>query len=92
MSTCSVIDRGELLAPSALVFHLHTRVPWEIKGREAVLQLAGWELTLRAPWVDAITQREDSIDFRLQPVWHLEGRLNAAKAFELKTTFHCRPV
>lgn len=88
----SVLDRGELLAPAALVFHLHTRGPWAIQSREAVLQLEGWELTLRAPWADAITQREDSIDFRLQPVWHLECRLNSAKSFDLKTTFHCRPL
>ena len=87
-----VLDRGELLAPSALVFNLHTRVPWEIRGREAVLRLEGWELTLRAPWAEAITQRENSIDFRLRPVWHLECRLNQAKAFDLKTSFHCRPV
>jgi hypothetical protein len=87
-----VRDRGELLAPSALVFNLHTRVPWEIRGREAVLRLEDWELTLRAPWADAITQREDSIDFRLQPVWHLECRLNHAKAFDLQTSFNCRPL
>ncbi len=88
----SVIDRGELLTPTTLAFNLHTRGPWEIRGQEAVLKLAGWELTLRAPWADTITQREDSIDFRLQPVWHLECRLNRAKAFELKTAFNCRPV
>jgi hypothetical protein len=87
-----VRDRGELLAPSALVFNLHTRVSWEIRGREAVLRLEDWELTLRAPWADAITQREDSIDFRLQPVWHLECRLNHAKAFDLQTSFNCRPL
>jgi len=87
-----VLDRGELLAPSALVFNLHTREPWEISGCEAVLLLEGWELTLRAPWADSLSQREDSIDFRLQPVWHLECRLNQTKAFDLKTSFHCRPV
>ena len=87
-----VIDRGELIQPSALAFNLQTRGPWEIHGREAVLRLEGWELTLQAPWADSITQREDSIDFRLQPVWHLECRLNQAKAFELKTSFRCRPL
>ena len=86
----SVIDRGELLAESALVFHLHTRTPWEIRGKEAVLRIEGWEVTLSAPWADAITQREDSIDFQLQPVWHLECRLNRAKAFDLTTTIRCR--
>ena len=88
----AVIDRGELLTPSALAFNLHTRGPWEIRGREAVLKLPGWELSLSAPWADTITQREDTIDFRLQPVWHLECRLNQTKAFDLKTTFSCRPI
>lgn len=87
-----VIDRGELLAASSLVFNLHTRVPWEIRGREAVLRLEGWELTLRAPWADDLIQAEDSIDFRLQPVWHLACRLNRAKSFELTTSFHCRSL
>jgi hypothetical protein len=87
-----VRDHGELLVPSALVFNLHTRGPWDIQGRTAVLRLEGWELTLRAPWADAITQREDSIDFRVLPIWHLECRLNQAKAFDLKTSFYCRPL
>jgi len=86
-----VLDRGELLQPSALAFNLQTRGPWEILGREAVLRVEGWELTLQAPWADAIKQREDSVDFRLQPVWHLECRLNQARAFDLKTSFRCRP-
>ena len=88
----TVHDRGQLLAPAALVFHLHTRLPWAIRGREAVLEVPGWELTLRAPWADGISQREDSIDFRLEPVWHLECRLNSATAFDLATVFHCRPL
>jgi hypothetical protein len=86
-----VRDRGELLAPSALAFHLHTRLPWEIAGQVAVLRLDGWALTVRAPWAEELTQREDSIDFRLQPVWHLECRLKHARVFDLVTTFSCRP-
>jgi len=87
-----VVDRGELLAPSTLAFNLQSRTSWAINGREAVLRVDGWELTLIAPWAEAITQREDSIDFRLEPVWHLECRLGAAKAFDLTTTFRCRPL
>ena len=87
-----VIDRGELLHPSALAFNLQTRGPWEIRGCEAVLRVEGWELTLQAPWADAITQREDSVDFRLQPVWHLDCRLNQATVFDMRTTFRCRPL
>ncbi|MBS0664443.1 MAG: heparinase II/III family protein [Verrucomicrobia bacterium] len=88
----SVRDRGELLAPSALAFNLNTRVPWEIQGRTAVLRVDGWELALAAPWADEICQQEDSIDFRLEPVWHLEARLHSARAFDLLTTFTCRPL
>ena len=88
----SVTDRGELLTPSALVFNLHTRNPWKIAGREAVLQVDGWELTLRAPWAEEISQVEDSIDFRLQPVWHLTCRANATKSFDFSTSFRCRAL
>lgn len=87
-----VRDGGELRAPGALAFHLHTRGPWVIRGREASLRLDGWELVLRAPWADEITQQEDQIDFRLQPVWHLECRLRSATTFALETSFSCRPL
>ena len=85
-----VRDRGELINSSALVFNLNTREPWEIRGREAILRVEGWELTLSAPWADAITQREDSIDFRMKSVWRLECRVNQATAFDLRTTFRCQ--
>ncbi len=88
----TVRDRGELLSAGGLVFHLHTRLPWKIRGREAVLGLDGWKLTVSAPWADEVTQREDLVDFRLQPVWHLECRLSSAKTFDLETSFLCRPL
>lgn len=87
----SVIDRGELITPSALVFNVQSRVPWDIRGREAVLRVEGWEVTLRAPWADELFQVEDSIDFRLEPVWHLGCRLKMAKSFDLATFVRCQP-
>lgn len=87
--TFRVVDRGELKASAGLAFNLHTREPWKIDGRKATLRISGWTLTLEAPWADRIIQREHSIDFRFQPVWHLECRLDQAKAFDLTTTFRC---
>ena len=86
----TVHDRGMLRAPHALVFHLHTRERWVIDAakRTATLDIPGWLLTLHAPWAEEIRQREDSIDHRQEPVWHLECRRPpGANAFDLATHF-----
>ncbi len=89
----TVIDRAELPAAMPVAFHLHTRLPWRIEtGRcEAVLEPPGWRVTLRAPWAASITQRVDGNDHRLEPVWHLECRAEAATSFALETTLTCAP-
>lgn len=85
-----VCDEGELVAPGAVSFHLQTRAPWKIAGKEARLAFAHGELVLSAPWADEIVQREESIDFRLEPVWHLECRVREAKTFTWETRFEVR--
>lgn len=89
-----VRDQGELLEPLPLVFHLHTRVRWSIDAaaKRATLEVPGWRLILEAPWAGEIRQREDSIDHRYEPVWHLECRRPAGSgAFDLATHFTCIP-
>lgn len=91
----TVHDRGELRAPQTLVFHLHTRERWAIDAvqRTATLAVPGWRLTLHAPWAEEIRQREDSIDHRLEPVWHLECRRPpGAVAFDVATRLTLAPV
>jgi hypothetical protein len=91
----TVHDRGELRAPLPLVFHLHTRGPWTIDAaaKSATLTVPGWTVTLRAPWAEEIRQREDSIDHRYEPVWHLECRRPAGSpAFDLATHFAVTPA
>ena len=83
-----VIDRGRLLEPLPLVFHLQTRLPWVIdsKGGSATLELPQHRITLETPWATEINQIEDGIDHRCEPVWHLECRLPAGnRDFELST-------
>ena len=87
LASFTVRDEGELMNAGALSFHLQTRTPWKIAGHEARLAFASGELVLRAPWSDEIVQREDSIDFRLEPVWHLECRVREARAFGWETQF-----
>lgn len=91
----TVHDRGELREPLPLVFHLHTRGPWTIDtaARTATLAVPGWTVTLHAPWAEEIRQRENLIDHRLEPVWHLECRRPAGeRTFELATRIGCRPA
>lgn len=90
LASFAVRDEGELVNAGALSFHLQTRTPWKIAGHEAQLAFAGGELVLRAPWADEIVQREDSIDFRLESVWHLECCVHEVRAFAWETQFTIR--
>ncbi len=92
-SLFSVWDRGEFLEPHALIFNLHTRVPWQIdhEARRAELVLDGWTLEIQADWCDEMSQQENSIDHRMEPVWHLECKVSACAHFELETRFRCIP-
>ena len=88
-------DRGILLEPLALTFHLHSRLPWKINAGEhrAVLDLPGWQLTLETPWAMEMDQLEDGIDHRLEPVWHLECRRPPGdQSFDLISTLTIRTV
>ncbi|MCF7689463.1 MAG: heparinase II/III family protein [Cephaloticoccus sp.] len=93
-ATFTVRDRGELLEPQPLIFNLHTRKSWTIhqEERRAELVVAGWKLELRADWCDAISQRENLIDHRYEPVWHLQCRVGACSRFDLETRFTCTPL
>lgn len=88
-----VRDDFTFATPLAVAFHLQTRQPWKIapSGREAVLELARWRVTLRAPWAMEMCQREDGLDHRYAPVWHLEARAAAATVHELHTEVSCEP-
>lgn len=90
-ATFTVRDHGRLREPHALVFHLHTRSAWKIDpaARRAELLLPGWRLTLHAPWAEEITQAEDLVDHRLEPVWHLQCRATPGLEFDFTTTFTC---
>ncbi len=91
-SQFTVLDQGELMEELALVFNLQTREKWEISESEkrAVLSIAGWRLTMHAPWAHAISQAENLIDHRMEPVWHLQCRREAGKReFSLETRFTC---
>jgi hypothetical protein len=90
----TVCDWGELLTPHALNFNLHTRLPWQIdeSGRRAELLLPDWKLSLHAPWAERITQCADSIDHRLEPVWHLECGVQNRENFAFETSFFCTPL
>jgi hypothetical protein len=83
-----VIDRGRLIDPLPLVFHLHTRHPWTIEAnsRRATLRLPGHRIILETPWTTQIRQFTDGIDHRCESVWHLECLYPAGnREFELKT-------
>ena len=89
-SQFTVIDSGELLESLVLSFNLQTREKWEISesDKRAVLTIPRWKLTVDAPWTDDISQSENLIDNRMEPVWHLQCRRKAGeREFRLETRF-----
>ncbi|MFI5355868.1 MAG: hypothetical protein ACHQ4G_00890 [Opitutales bacterium] len=93
-SAFTVRDHGELIEPRSLAFNLQTRRPWLIDpaARRAELVLPDWRLVLHAPWADTLSQAEDGIDHRLEPVWRLICRVGARREFDLVTAFECVPL
>jgi len=86
----TVHDEGELATPHPLVFHLHSREPWDIdeENRKATLESGSHQVVLHAPWASLIRQSQDGIDHRLAPVWHLEcRRMPGDTRFRLSTLF-----
>lgn len=90
----AVHDHGELAEAHALSFHLHTRGTWQIDAaaKRAELVVAGWKLTLDAPWADELVQAEDFLDHLQQPVWHLQARTGRRSVFDFETVFTCTPL
>ena len=89
-SQFTVIDSGELLESLALVFNLQTRNAWaiDVEAKRAELLVAGWKLTIHVPWADEISQAENLIDHRMEPVWHLQCRREAGeREFTFETRF-----
>lgn len=90
-----VVDEGEWKTPMGLIFHLHSRVAWEIDeaGKTARLTLSGWQVELEVPWAESITQETDNIDHRMEPVWHLSCATHQrAPSFRLASRLRFLPL
>ena len=78
-----VRDTGILKLPGRIAFHLHAPRPFVIGPQGAVLD----RLRITAAWAEAITQSEDLIDCRLEPVYHLIILSSTVTAFNLETRY-----
>jgi hypothetical protein len=83
----TVTDAGELSAPGLVAFHLHAPVPFEIEGRAAIVKIGEILLRIALDWADSVTQSEDGIDFKFEPVHHLVARSREVTDFEFHTHF-----
>jgi hypothetical protein len=80
-----VIDEGDLIAPSAIAFHLHSLTPFQIEGTRIVLIQRGVRVEIDAPWAASATQSEDLVDLQLRPVHHLIIRSAVLQSFCFQT-------
>lgn len=78
-----VRDAGMLKVPGRIAFHLHATRPFVIEPKGAVLG----RLRITSPWGEAVTQSEDLIDYRQEPVYHLIIFSSTVTAFNLETLF-----
>jgi len=83
----TVTDAGELSEPSIVAFHLHSPVPFELEGRTATVKMDGITLRIALDWADTVTQSEDGIDFKFEPVYHLVARSREVTDFEFHSLF-----
>ena len=83
----TVTDAGELCTPGIVAFHLHSPVPFEIDGRSATVKMDGITLRIALDWADMVTQSEDGIDFKFEPVYHLVARSREVTDFEFHSFF-----
>jgi hypothetical protein len=83
----TVTDAGELCTPGIVAFHLHSPVPFEIDGRSATVKMDGITLRIALDWANTVTQSEDGIDFKFEPVYHLVARSREVTDFEFHSFF-----
>jgi len=83
----TVTDAGELSAPGFVAFHLHAPVPFEIEDRAAIVKIGEIHLRIALDWADSVTQSEDGIDFKFEPVHHLVALSREVTDFEFHSLF-----
>jgi len=83
----TVTDAGELSDPGIIAFHLHAPTPFELEGRTAFVKMDGVTLRIALDWADSVTQSEDGIDFKFEPVYHLVACSQEVTSFELLSIF-----
>jgi hypothetical protein len=83
----TVTDAGELCTPGIVAFHLHSPVPFELEGRTATVKMDGITLRIALDWADTVTQSEDGIDFKFEPVYHLVASSREVTDFEFHSLF-----
>jgi hypothetical protein len=83
----AITDAGELSDPGIIAFHLHSPTPFELEGRTAFVKMDGITLRIALDWADSVTQSEDGIDFKFEPVYHLVACSQEVTSFELLSIF-----
>jgi hypothetical protein len=80
-----IVDGGELREEGCVAFHLHSTFPFEIEAKKIIVRNNNAALLIEALWAEDILCRQESINLRHEPVYHLMIHSPASKQFMLKT-------
>src|SRR5690348_16356873 len=80
-----IMDTGKLKAAGPVAFHLHAPWPFRIDDKRIVLEHAGIALEIVADWAESASQREELIDYKFDPVYHLVLLSKTLRDFALRT-------
>lgn len=80
-----IVDEGELREEGRIAFHLHSTFPFEIEGKKITVRNNNSALLIEALWAEEILCRQESINLRHEPVYHLMIHSQISKQFMLKT-------
>lgn len=84
----SLFDEGELKENWRVALHFHSPFPFSTAGdnRSAELMTGNIHLLIHADWATELIHRQESVDLKHEPIYHLVLLSRKCTTFALKTT------
>lgn len=70
-ASVKIVDRGTLLRPGRVAFHLHSPHAFEVVGKRATLVRNGRRIVVEFPWANEVACVQRMADLLRRPVYHL---------------------
>lgn len=70
-SSVAIADNFTLKQPGRVAFHLHSPHEFRVVGRQVILKLAAYTISVSFPWAERVECRNTLIDLRHRQVFHI---------------------